>query len=33
MTAIFIAIGITALLGLFARFPRRAGARPRHRAA
>jgi len=33
MTAIFITIGITALLGLFVRFPGREGAHTRNRAA
>jgi len=33
MTAIFITIGITALLGLFVRFPRREGAHTRNRAS
>jgi len=33
MTAIFITIGVTTLLGLFARFPRREGAHTGNRAA
>ena len=33
MTAIFITIGVTALLGLFARFPGREGAHTGNRAA